>query len=142
MERPSELGHELALLRTLDRAALALRWKEVFGQDAPSKTAQALMVMALSYKLQESARGGLRPAYRRRLLQSVDTKRPDSNGDLRPGTVLIREWHGITYSVTILDKGVVMQGRHYRSLTEVARFITGTHQSGPIFFGLRGSRPS
>ena len=56
------------------------------------------------------------------------------------GTVLIREWRGVTHRVTVLDNDVVYRGRRYRSLSEVARLITGTHWSGPMFFGLRNRR--
>jgi Protein of unknown function (DUF2924) len=53
------------------------------------------------------------------------------------GTVLIREWHGVKHRVTVLDHEVVYRGRRYKSLSEVARAITGTHWSGPVFFGLK-----
>ena len=128
---------ELADLKTLSREQISERWLALYGHAPPPNTAQPLMVMAVAYKLQEAIHGGLRPTYRRRLQQSVETSNPSLSASLSPGTILVREWHGITYTVTILDKGVQLQGRVYRSLTEVARFITGTHQSGPIFFGLR-----
>ena len=131
------LTDELATLRTLDRTQLSQRWQELYGRAPPSNAAHPLLVMAVAYKIQEAALGGLRPAYRRRLQQSVDTKKSSSITALLPGTILLREWHGTTYSVTILDKGVQLQGRVYRSLTEVARFITGNHQSGHVFFGLK-----
>jgi len=54
--------------------------------------------------------------------------------------VLIREWRGVTHRVTVLDHDVVYCGRRYRSLTEVASLITGTHWSGPMFFGLKNRR--
>jgi hypothetical protein len=53
-----------------------------------------------------------------------------------PGTRLIREWHGQTHLVDVLEKGMLYQGRTYRSLSEVARVITGARWSGPRFFGL------
>jgi hypothetical protein len=55
---------------------------------------------------------------------------------LRPGTVLVREWHGVGHQVTIIEQGVLFRGERYRSLSEVARLITGARWSGPRFFGL------
>ena len=56
---------------------------------------------------------------------------------LAPGTLLIRDWHGTTYNVTVLDKGVLYEGKTFGSLTKVAHLITGGHRSGPVFFGLK-----
>ena len=139
----SALADELAAVQTMGRTELAQRWTDFFGRAPRPKTSNELMIMAVSYKIQEVALGGLRPAYRRRLRQAVDATRSTFTADtLRPGTLLVREWHGVTYSVTILDKGVQLQGRVYRSLTEVARFITRSHQSGPVFFGLHRKKAS
>jgi len=56
------------------------------------------------------------------------------------GTVLVRDWHGTAHEVRVLDQGVLYKRKRYRSLTEVARLITGVHRNGPLFFGLRGKR--
>jgi hypothetical protein len=56
---------------------------------------------------------------------------------MKPGTRLLREWHGVTYEVIIMEGGVQCHGKPYRSLSEVARAITGTRWSGPLFFGLK-----
>jgi Protein of unknown function (DUF2924) len=56
---------------------------------------------------------------------------------LRPGAVLIREWRGTSHQVAVLEDGVLFRGKHYRSLSEVARKITGNRWSGPLFFGLK-----
>jgi hypothetical protein len=56
---------------------------------------------------------------------------------VRPGAVLVREWHGIHHQVNVLEKGFQFRGKRYRSLSEVAREITGTRWSGPLFFGLK-----
>ena len=58
---------------------------------------------------------------------------------VKPGTRLLREWHGVTYEVTVTEDGVLFKGKKYQSLSEVARIITGTKWSGPLFFGLRKS---
>src|SRR5207253_2232691 len=62
--------------------------------------------------------------------------------ELKPGTRLVREWQGRTYEVLVLDRGFSWQGTHYRSLSALARKITGTAWSGPLFFGLKPNRPA
>src|SRR5207237_1949133 len=90
--------------------------------------------------------GGLRPEPRRRLRQFVQEfretgeSRPRARPELKPGTRLIREWRGRTYEVLVGDEGFCWQGTHYRSLSAVARKITGTPCSGPLFFGLQQNR--
>jgi hypothetical protein len=59
---------------------------------------------------------------------------------VQPGAVLVREWRGLSHQVGVLEKGFSFRGKHYRSLSEVAREITGTRWSGPLFFGLKRSR--
>lgn len=99
--------------------------------------------MAVAFRLQERAHGTLKPSLRRQLEQ-----RGNASGDqpasaptkVAAGTVLVREWQGVSHTVTILDKGVSYDGKLYRSLTAVADAITGAHWSGPEFFGLNGKR--
>ena len=83
--------------------------------------------------------GGLKPATRRQLL-AIAVQKADGNASastqLTFGTRLVREWHGVVHEVQILEEGVIWNGQHYRSLSEVARAITNTHCSGPRFFGL------
>ncbi len=134
--KTSQVNLDIDALKTMDRLQLGEKWQTIFRRPPPKNASQEFMVLALAYKLQEAAFGELRPALSRRLRQSGEDS-PTPATTTKPGTTLIREWRGITYVVTILDKGVQMNGRLYGSLTEVARQITGTHQSGPIFFGLR-----
>jgi len=93
------------------------------------------MIWAVAYKLQERAYGGLSPATRRILagLREATSVQPR---DLRPGTVLLREWQGATHRVTVIEDGVLYRGKRHGSLSEVARVITGSRWSGPRFFGL------
>jgi len=132
------LAGELAGLPNLDRDMLVKKWNELYGNAPPSGISQQLLIKAIAYTLQEKALGGLKPATRRFLIQfsqnvkSVSLPQPP----LKTGTRLLRQWHGITHEVIILEKGVQYQGKHYSSLSEVARFITGTRWSGPRFFGL------
>lgn len=64
----------------------------------------------------------------------------DQRISLKPGTRLVREWHGTVHQVVVLDNGYEHDGRHYKSLTQVASAITGVHWSGPSFFGLKARR--
>ena len=134
----NDLKTIVARLADLDHAALKKRWFEIFGTETPRGMSRQLIRHSIAYRLQETVLGGLRPATRRYLKQLiVDAKEAIRPGRVvRPGTRLLREWHGVTYEVIVLDQGVMFQGRRFRSLTEVARRITGVKWSGPAFFGL------
>ena len=137
------LADELAELRGLDLTALKQRWRVLYRTDAPVRIGQALLLQAVAYRLQERVLGGLKPSTRRLLERTaednVDRRPPNEMLAARvtPGSVLIREWHGVSHRVTVLADCVMLRGARYRSLSEVARKITGTRWSGPRFFGLR-----
>ncbi|MGH7780577.1 MAG: DUF2924 domain-containing protein [Candidatus Binataceae bacterium] len=137
-----DLATELASLRALDPEALRQRWKALFGGDPSPYLGRSFMIWAIAYRLQERALGGVRPSTQRildrvcnGLAEAVSERIP--NRRVGAGTVLIREWRGVHHRVTVLDHDVVYRGRRYKSLSEVARVITGTHWSGPLFFGLK-----
>ena len=94
--------------------------------------------------MQEVASGGPRLELRRQLrqigLELQQTGRLRISPQLKPGTRLMREWRGRNHEVLVLDDGFSWQGTHYRSLSAIARQITGTAWSGPLFFGLRSKR--
>jgi hypothetical protein len=102
------------------------------------------MVRAIAYRMQERTFGGLKPSAQK-ILDRVYDGRGEVAQQRIPkrrasaGTVLIREGRGVRHRVTVLDKDVVYRGRRFKSLSEVARAITGTRWSGPLFFGLKGS---
>jgi hypothetical protein len=132
-----DLARELAALAELDRTALLERWRMAFGRDAPPRLSRTLMEKAIAYDLQVKAFGGL-PARTRRALRAAakaDGRSSLSNLPIR-GTRLIREWHGIRHEVEVLDDGYLWRGARHRSLSAIARAITGTKWSGPRFFGL------
>ena len=139
------LTDELAELHGLDLTALRQRWRVLYRTEAPVRINRALLLQAVAYRLQERVLGGLRPSTRRLLERAAeDSRRQPSPTEapatkVTPGSVLIREWHGVSHRVTVLADGVMLQGSRYRSLSEVARKITGTRWSGPRFFGLRAS---
>jgi Protein of unknown function (DUF2924) len=137
-----DLTGEIATLDTLGPVALLQKWKALFGTDPSPLLARIFMVRAIAYRLQEQRYGGLKPSTQR-LLNRVCEGRADVGRKRIPdrrasaGTVLIREWGGVSHRVTVLDHGVVYRGRRYKSLSEVAGVITGARWSGPLFFGLK-----
>jgi hypothetical protein len=141
--RTKKLTDELAELRGLDPTTLRQRWRALYRTEAPAHIGRALLLQAVAYRLQERALGGLKPSTRRLLERAAEDKvdrRPPTEAPttkVTPGSVLIREWHGVSHRVTVLADGVLLRGARYRSLSEVARKITGTRWSGPRFFGLR-----
>ena len=140
---------DFAALDASDRDECIERWRVQFGREPPKYVSVQFMRRALVHEAQVKAHGGLSPAVRRALDRSLNDVRK-SNGkagsappvpslSLRPGTHLVREWNGRSYQVEVLDDGFRMDGKRYRSLTEIARKITGAHWSGPRFFGLKTS---
>jgi hypothetical protein len=131
-----DLGTALAGLAGASRHRLAEHWAEYFGAPPPPRTSRSLLIRAVAYKMQERALGGLSARTRRRLLSAERPASARRSRALRPGTVLVREWHGVGHQVTVLDKGVLYRGEQHRSLSQVARLITGARWSGPRFFGV------
>ena len=138
-----DLAREVAGLSTLDASALKQLWAALGGAAPPPELNRPLLIRALTYRMQERALGGLGPATRRFLLQvSAEDTDKEKTGPVRPtraaqpGMVLVREWHGTSHRVTVLETACCWRGQRYRSLSEVARAITGTRWSGPRFFGL------
>ena len=123
---------------------MLFRSRSAYGTEPPARSSGKLLVSAIAYRMQERAFGGLKPSVRR-LLERVSEEaggcrilptRPVTRASA--GTVLIRDWQGKSHHVTVLDRGVLYRKKNYRSLTQVARVITGCRWSGPLFFGLRG----
>ncbi len=136
------ISAEIAALASLDIKNLKSRWRALYDTEPPSRISRGLLTRALAYRLQEKEFGGLDSKTRRLLERVADdrTARPQRIAIVRKapsGTLLIREWQGKAHQVTMLDDGVTYRGRRYGSLSEVARLITGTRWSGPLFFGLR-----
>ena len=137
------LAAEIAGLSKLDTDELRARWKAMFGNPPSRDISRSFLTRAIAYRLQEKAFGGLKPSTQRMLEEFAYD---GANGSaavrsriLRPGAVLVREWRGISHQVSVLEKGCSFRGKRYRSLSEVAREITGTRWSGPLFFGLKRS---
>ena len=130
----------------IDSVTLRARWQKLYGSEAPKRIGRDLLIRAIAYRMQEEAQGGPKPALRRRLkkmakdLKTQGDRAITSQPRIKPGTRLLREWKGETHSVTALEEGFEFQGARYKSLSEIAREITGTRWSGPAFFGLKQSK--
>lgn len=135
------LAGELAGLPALDRRALIEKWRILYGTEPPGGVRNNFLMYAIAHRMQEQASGGLEPATRRFLEKTAEDNASRRQTvhiiSTKPGTRLLREWHGVTYEVIILEDGVQCNGICYRSLSEVARASTGTRWSGPLFFGLK-----
>ena len=134
----------IATLPDLDRPALCRLWDKTFGHPAPKHISRDLLLYALAYHLQEQALGGLSKAARERLAHPegrVERPPKPATPSLRPGTHLIQEWRGQAHRVIVLDQGFDYDGSLYASLSPIARRITGSRWSGPLFFGLRRASP-
>jgi Protein of unknown function (DUF2924) len=142
----ASLDNEIARLRGLDIGALRARWHTLFRRRAPPQLPRHLLFRILAYRLQADRLGEL-DADSRRLLDRIgsgstdaierlvaDLNRPRT--ELRPGTLLTREWDGHLQRVMVLADGFSWNGKTYRSLSNVAFAMTGTRWSGPRFFGL------
>ncbi len=138
-----ELAAAIADLPQLDRATLGAHWRTLYGSEAPRRLATALLIGAVAYGLQEQALGGLAASTRRQLGAAAEEpiKPAPALRMLTAGTTLLREWHGESHQVTLLEDTVEYRGQRYHSLSEVARQITGCRWSGPRFFGLSQARP-
>jgi hypothetical protein len=143
------LAEEIAELPRLNRAQLCAKWRAVLKKEPPAHLRKQLLVPLLAYKMQGQTYGGLRPEVKRHLRELADSFEPDSNRSrvkhqmplrMKSGTRLIRQWQGETHHVTVSDRGFEYDGRLYSSLSEIARLITGTRWSGPLFFGIKQTR--
>ena len=134
----------LSRLPHLDLAELRELWCQLYKTETAPRFSRELLVRAVAYRIQEVASGGPRLELQRQLrqiaLELQQTGRLRIRPQLKPGTRLMREWRGRSHEVLVLDAGFFWQGTRYRSLSAIARKITGTAWSGPLFFGLRSNR--
>ena len=133
---------KLQALEQMDYAALSSEWRRLYRSPPPKRVSRALLMLGVAWKIQEQAYGGLGAATKRRLADL--TKSMERDGDvtrnrvahLKPGAKLVREWRGEAHTVVVVEDGFEWEGRQWRSLSAIAREITGSHWSGPRFFGL------
>jgi Protein of unknown function (DUF2924) len=140
-DNTSQVSDRLVVLAGLSLADLRLEWRRLFRANPP-RLSRDIMMRAVAYRLQEIAHGGASKATQRRLMtlaaefEMGGTIAPPPGPKIKPGSRLVREWHGRTNTVCVTDVGFEFQGKSYRSLTKIARDITGARWSGPRFFGL------
>jgi Protein of unknown function (DUF2924) len=143
--KSEELTKELKDLEAQGDDELKDRWRSLYGTKPPQKIHRSLLIAAIAYRMQENTFGALKSSVRRHLIQAANnlaTPRLSPHfASLRPraGTVLVRDWGGITHQAEVLEDGVLFRSKRYKSLSEVARVITGARWSGPLFFGLRSA---
>ncbi len=138
----NDAKEQLTALTQMPSHKLREYWRKIYRAEPPRRIPRDLLMRAAAYQIQERAYGGLDRKTKRRLrtlartLES-DGRLPLSPGpSLKPGAKLIREWHGKTYRVAVLEDGFEFDGERYRSLSKIAREITGARWSGRRFFGL------
>ena len=144
---PDTIPARLAALKTIPTPDLKQQWPELFDSEPPPFKRRYLE-SRLAYRIQELAYGGLKPETVKRLealgeqLDGGDRKKSRIRADRMPivGTRLIREWQGVEHLVTVTADGFDWQGRPYKSLSAIARAITGTRWNGWVFFGLKNHR--
>jgi hypothetical protein len=140
-----QLDVEVTRLRDLDVPELRNRWHAVLGRTAPAHLSRHLLFRILAYRVQADRLGDLDSESQRLLDRSGSPERAGQNAvdsvrritDLRPGTILGREWNGKMQRVAVLADGFAWNGKTYPSLSKIALVITGTRWNGPRFFGLR-----
>lgn len=136
---------DMEALAAMSPAQLRAEWRRVFRKDAPPHSPD-LLARAIAWRMQAKVQGDIPTSVRSRLLQLA--AQLDKDGEisavsaptLSPGTRLLREWKGRTIEVTVVENGYLFDDRLYNSLSQIAEHVTGTHWSGPRFFGLKNRR--
>jgi hypothetical protein len=140
-----EVQRKLEAICGLSPDELRIEWRRLY-RSQPPRLSRDLLIRAIAYRMQELRYGGLSKATSRKLAALVqapgsdETIAPESTPRIRAGARLVREWNGRTHTVTVEEDGFSYAGRNYRSLSAIAREITGARWSGPRFFGLTNKR--
>jgi len=141
------LSQHLASLPNLSKAGLCELWGQLFKKEPPPEIRKDLMLRIVVHRLQERQFGGLNEACSRRLRQIASALEINPNATVssrppvKPGTRLVRQWKEQVHVVEVETEGYEYRGARYENLSEIARLITGTRWSGPLFFGLK-TKPS
>ena len=127
---------------------LKLKWRELNGQEPPQFAKRSLLTQVIAWELQAKACGAIEPSLHRLLLELGSGRASSTTGDegpapqkLSPGVKLIRIWRGEAHQVIVTDGGFLWRDKTFKSLSIIAREITGTQWSGPVFFGLKKTKP-
>ena len=122
-------------LETTDRPALIALWTDLFGSAPPPNMSQVFLRRFLAFEMQARATSPLPPGLKARLLRIAVGKDSSPTPTLQPGGRYLRVWNGVTHVVDVTEQGYLWKGQHHRSLSAIARAITGAQWSGPRFFG-------
>lgn len=141
MNRPLTRLPELEDLKSKTTNELTRLWCRLYGTIPPQRVRRETILRFVAYRVQELKHGGSSESSQA-LLRSVikQIECPASGGSrelLYPGIRLVRDWRGERHEVKVLQGGFEYRGERYKSLSALAKFITGTKRSGPLFFGLR-----
>jgi hypothetical protein len=129
-------------LQAADRALLLDLWRDTIGTPPPKNLSLPFLRRALAFELQCAAIGRPKGGTLEDLNRIAAGKRARASvgAKLQPGTRLVREWRGRSWTIEVIDDGFLMSGNRYDSLSAIAKKITGAHWSGPRFFGLHGDK--
>lgn len=136
------IDRELPKMETMPLDQLRAAWLQTFNSQPPKLKTRDVLLRVMAWRIQAKALGRLAPATARKIreLSAAFARDPhhrlSPTPDLMPGTVLVREWKGVVHRVLVQRDGFTYDEQSYRSLTDVARAITGTAWSGPRFFGI------
>jgi hypothetical protein len=142
----SSVSQRLTSLPYLSKPALCELWRRFFKKEPPPAMRKDLVLRVIAYRLQEQEYGGLSDRSCRRLRQLASAFEADPNAavstrpPVKPGTRLVRQWKEQIHVVEVEPKGYQYKGTRYESLSEIARLITGSRWSGPLFFGLKSKQ--
>lgn len=144
-ELKGDVAEQLKALQGLSGRELRELWRATFGRPHPGWVQKHFLIHGLAYHLQEKAYGALTTTLQRKLAACADELQKPGHPRraklrIKPGTRLVREWGSETHVVTTLDEAFEYRGSRYASLSEIARLITKTRWSGPVFFGLKTTR--
>jgi hypothetical protein len=134
-DRTEEVARLIDQIKGSDRPECLDRWREAFGRPPPKHLSIQFMQRVLIWEVQNKLLGRVSRSTLQRLKKIAAGK--SAPAVVKPGARLVREWNGRTYQVEIVEGGFVMDGKRWRSLSALARHVTGAHWSGPRFFGLR-----
>jgi hypothetical protein len=135
---PEKLADDLKGLSLRTDSELRDSWRSLYRTEPPKKIGRSLLIQAIGYRMQENAVGELKSSIRRLLMRAAENVvggrdiRINFKRTAKPGTVLVREWGGVTHQVTVQEHGMLFRRKRYGSLSEVARVITGSRWSGSL----------
>jgi len=137
------LNTQLSAVSEMAAPELRAEWRRLYRSQPPKLMRRDLLQLGIAWKLQERVLGGLSATTKRQLAELVRTMSEKSDFakartiTLKPGARLVREWNGETHEILVVEDGFQWRGKTWRSLSAIARELTGTQWSGPRFFGLK-----